>query len=468
MLFRWIVKRFFVAAVVMAAALAAEGMALADTLDALVTGGLIDQSPRDGRADSFASAPFIALTDAGEYRAFVEFDLSAVPDGTVLSANVTGRVGPNNSLDVGDRDHLVEFYTADGVIDLDDFDTPGISVGSFSHPSGDRTNFDFDVTGVLHNLLSAGASHVGMRISPQSDPLPFDVLSTSTFFDDQPQLHFELLPSGAGTQQLLPAVDGGVARDDGPWVLSEFGNTVPVQLIDFVEIERRGLIEFSLADLPENAVITDAKLELDLWSRSSGSSGVIPTPIYGYAGDGDLEISDALTPSTVIGSFESESLGANQTEIDHEFINSLLASGEDHLGVAFLPDPDSSSFSYATNEFAATTPSAAPAQLFLTYIVGEEAGLTGDFNDDGVVDAADYTVWRDNLVADDEDAALSGNGDGVGGVGQGDYDVWQANYGTSQPASSTRVPEPTAVLLALGALAVGNLLPKRRALCGST
>jgi len=91
-----------------------------------------------------------------------------VPAGTVLSASLTGRVGPNNSLDVGLREHLIEVYTGNGIVDLGDYSVPGIEIGRISHASGDSTDFEFDFTGVLHNLLAAGADYIGMRITPQT------------------------------------------------------------------------------------------------------------------------------------------------------------------------------------------------------------------------------------------------------------------------------------------------------------
>ena len=39
-----------------------------------------------------------------------------------------------------------------------------------------------------------------------------------------------------------------------------------------------------------------------------------------------------------------------------------------------------------------------------------DMGPAGDFNNDGKVDAADYTVWRDNLGSDFN---LAGNGDNL-------------------------------------------------------
>lgn len=74
-----------------------------------------------------------------------------------------------------------------------------------------------------------------------------------------------------------------------------------------------------------------------------------------------------------------------------------------------------------------------------------DLGLPGDFNLDGTVDAADYTVFRDNLGQ--SDAALNGNGNGSGTVTSLDYDIWVSNYGNSSSTSaSTSVPEPSSIV----------------------
>ncbi|MGL4513544.1 MAG: hypothetical protein ACRCT8_10670 [Lacipirellulaceae bacterium] len=52
-----------------------------------------------------------------------------------------------------------------------------------------------------------------------------------------------------------------------------------------------------------------------------------------------------------------------------------------------------------------------------------------DYNSDGVVNAADYTVWRDNLGA--TGIAPPGDGNGKDGVTQVDYDNWVTNYGAN-------------------------------------
>lgn len=61
--------------------------------------------------------------------------------------------------------------------------------------------------------------------------------------------------------------------------------------------------------------------------------------------------------------------------------------------------------------------------------------LPGDYNLDGVVDAADYSVWRDALGQSVANAYDGADGDGDLMIDQDDYAVWRANYGrTAAPA----------------------------------
>lgn len=72
------------------------------------------------------------------------------------------------------------------------------------------------------------------------------------------------------------------------------------------------------------------------------------------------------------------------------------------------------------------------------------AGLSGDFNSDGLVDAADYTVWRDGFGSDYDNTDLA---------------VWKGNYGVSvasaTAALAASVPEPAAMLIAMLGVAFG-------------
>lgn len=87
------------------------------------------------------------------------------------------------------------------------------------------------------------------------------------------------------------------------------------------------------------------------------------------------------------------------------------------------------------------------------------AGLVGDFNNDGLVDLADYTVWRDNLGAADSVLPPGTTDDGSGFVDGGDYASWKANFGQPSSAIATlsvsAVPEPWSGTLLAGCVGLG-------------
>lgn len=83
-------------------------------------------------------------------------------------------------------------------------------------------------------------------------------------------------------------------------------------------------------------------------------------------------------------------------------------------------------------------------------LLTEISGLDGDYNDDGVVNAADYTVWRD-AVGTNVELPNDPNG---GTIGNLQYATWSANYGQTAGSSSVAVPEPAAVSAVLMALSV--------------
>jgi mannan endo-1,4-beta-mannosidase len=80
--------------------------------------------------------------------------------------------------------------------------------------------------------------------------------------------------------------------------------------------------------------------------------------------------------------------------------------------------------------------------------------LPGDYNDDGTVDAADYTVWRNSFGQ--TGTSLAADGDGNGTIDEGDYDVWRLYFGETANAGSASglaTPEPSTLLLVLVSVA---------------
>jgi autotransporter-associated beta strand protein len=73
--------------------------------------------------------------------------------------------------------------------------------------------------------------------------------------------------------------------------------------------------------------------------------------------------------------------------------------------------------------------------------------LAGDFNADGVVDAADYVVWLNGLDVNYTEA---------------DYDVWRTNFGRAagsgaSTSTDSAVPEPSSFILLLLAVIICKL-----------
>jgi hypothetical protein len=71
--------------------------------------------------------------------------------------------------------------------------------------------------------------------------------------------------------------------------------------------------------------------------------------------------------------------------------------------------------------------------------------LPGDYTGDGLVDAADYTRWRDTLGST---ADLAADGDGSGEVDAADYGVWASAYGSAAASDASQSPEPGTLGLA--------------------
>jgi hypothetical protein len=85
-----------------------------------------------------------------------------------------------------------------------------------------------------------------------------------------------------------------------------------------------------------------------------------------------------------------------------------------------------------------------------------EVFLLGDYNRNGEVDAADYTVWRNTLNQMGDGLPADGNGDHK--ITRLDFDVWKSHFG--QPNGSgaggsldrLAVPEPASIALILCAI----------------
>jgi hypothetical protein len=116
-----------------------------------------------------------------------------------------------------------------------------------------------------------------------------------------------------------------------------------------------------------------------------------------------------------------------------------VRNGAANNGIAILTTGTADGWQIHTN--GSLTENARPRLVVLSGNVAATPGLSGDYNENGVVDAADYVVWRKNL---NQSVSLP-NDSTPGTVTQADFDVWRASFGKmgSGPlGSGAAVPEP--------------------------
>ncbi len=94
------------------------------------------------------------------------------------------------------------------------------------------------------------------------------------------------------------------------------------------------------------------------------------------------------------------------------------------------------------------------------HLAAGSSGIAGDYNHNGVVDMADYVLWRDTKGQTGSGLAADGNNDNV--VNDLDYSFWRARFGNTSGSGSglaggtAAVPEPGVISLLV--CAVGAML----------
>lgn len=199
-------------------------------------------------------------------------------------------------------------------------------------------------------------------------------------------------------------------------------------------------------------VFNDGNRYLGSDSNTPGRILVIPLDENGIP---IIEVDDNGTPGEV---FDDQITNWSSIETPNDGGAAFrVAIDLDAAGNVYITDDNTNANGDGLDVFSAggakkTTYSNTAALDAGSFLVEELVLIDGDYNADGVVNAADYTLWRDgSLLAD-------GNGNGVvdgpeAGPGN-DYEIWATNYG-QVAAPSLAVPEPTAALLALAGLLAG-------------
>ena len=144
--------------------------------------------------------------------------------------------------------------------------------------------------------------------------------------------------------------------------------------------------------------------------------------------------------------------------------DSTLAAGDSiYLGHAYNSSVDGHDLQF---RYGSGDTEVAGSVLYEPFVPNVGA-VAGDYNNDGTVNAADYTVWRDHL---NQSFQLTNEGPGQtpGTVTIEDYNFWKAHFGQSASGSGSlaqgAVPEPAALVLLLSACLA--LIGRRGADCG--
>jgi cyclophilin family peptidyl-prolyl cis-trans isomerase len=309
---------------------------------------------------------------------------------------------------------------------------------------------------------------------------------------------------------LNPDVNDDGIRDDGPFFNSSsdavpFFQSFVLAIEDAERVNYRG--SGSVLDVPSGGLTILARdLYIDTGAILSGTGPLTIGPgrrlgaREGVTIDHLIINQGRVEPGQQLGiltmqSFQQTSTGTleiqlRQTTVDTDY-DRLAVTNTAQLGgnldvsllQSFLPQPGNT-FTVLTaanivGDFASMTlPLLAPGLVWdvnKSSTAVELSVVAADFNRDGIVNAADYTVWRNSLgLTVPAYSIADGNGDTM--IDMADYLVWKNNYGNRSGGNYgsgaisgdlSNVPEPaSAVLLIMAAWFCGG--HRRTRSCGAS
>jgi hypothetical protein len=320
---------------------------------------------------------------------------------------------------------------SDMVIDTDDMNIFGIATDDFvrlrntiMHEIGHGFGINHVVSSDSQLLMEPTIS--GAFDGPQLD----EVRAVQFFFGDANEKSF----GGAGNGTLATATPLGTLAPGGQLAVGTSANVAGQRILptatDFVSLAGSSDIDVYAFTISQPVLLAGELLPLGGVFSQASETG--PASVFNANARNDLRL-DLLDS---VGNLLIDDLNLAAAGQAEQFADLLLAEPGTY--------------------FARVRPSSDSVQLYQLSLTATAAPimLLGDYNSDGLVDAADYTVWRDTLGSTTTLAA-DGNGDGL--VDTADYDLWRAGFGSSlAPGLAPQgVPEPATLVLLATVLAVG-------------
>src|SRR4051794_32651620 len=119
----------------------------------------------------------------------------------------------------------------------------------------------------------------------------------------------------------------------------------------------------------------------------------------------------------------------------------------------------SSILSFRLSNYGTGSSADGSRELYFDNLLITSPAVTGDYNRNGIVDAADFVVWRKTLGK--TGSGLAADGNGSNSIDAGDYGVWRTRFGpttTAAQSSASNVPELNGAYLFLtGAIFVATI-----------
>lgn len=377
--------------------------------------------------------------------------------------------------------------------------TPGQIGHLFQHPGNaiDPQSFDPATLKLLVNPETGAASIVNADGTP-TQLKGYSILSTASSLNaakwqslaDSPNPQFdgwdEANPTGAALNELNPNNSLGVNSNS----VLQLGNPIAAQGrlpfgtraanldVSFQYSTADGQVVNGAVEVVGSMAINNLRLDVDPASGEAILTNESPYKIE-LKGYSILSESGSLQPNN--GDWTSLSdqgvSDVDEANSSTEHLSELAAPTGN--GIILMPGQ-----AYSMGDAFKPIAEGGEDDLALEFVLDELSAVPGDYNADGAVDAADFTVWR---TAMSTSAGLANEGATIGMATIEDYQVWKENFGRKSTtslklmngvvrytslagaasAAATNVPEPFGMVLAvLGIACVAATKSRgRRAVC---